>query len=122
MKKERERERAPHLNRDDRAGQVWSRSPIIHVNDEAELHYAGAMLKAPYARPVEKPTSHYTAHTLLTVHFHKLPERLISTDLPAELNKVQLIFGSRDFSYPGWPLPKFVFKPLIRANTFKRTK
>lgn len=128
---ERERERDPHLDTEERARQVWRDSPIIHVKYEAEAKRkpwdveSAALWPASSSgntvcRRLYKSRSYRITHILLTVHFNKLPGHLISTDLQTELNKLHLILGGQDFSYTGWLFPEFVFKPLIRANTLKK--
>lgn len=93
-----------------------------HPETRGALHYGRAQAaETPAAPRQHKSTSYCLTHILLTVHFNKLPGRLISTDLPAELNKLRLILERKHFSWGDWRIPKFVFRLLIRAEALKRT-
>lgn len=70
-----------------------------HPETRGALHYGRAQAAETLAAPRQhKSTSYCLTHILLTVHFNKLPGRLISTDLPAELNKLRLILERKHFS------------------------
>lgn len=84
-------------------------------------HYSRAQAaETPSGPRLHKFTSYCLTHILLTVHFNKLPDRLIFTDLPAEINKLHLILERKHFSWSDWMIPKFVFQLLIGADALKR--
>lgn len=69
-----------------------------HPETRGALHYGRAQAaETPAAPRQHKSTSYCLTHILLTVHSNKLPGRLISTDLPAELNKLRLILERKHF-------------------------